>query len=624
MRSRAKGSSSQGLMLRLAGADLKNEWILTACLVLAVAAVLSPLLLLFGVKSGTIETLRHRLLQDPRNREIRPMISASFASTFFQELKDRSDVVFVLPTTRQISTSVQVRVLGDSTGNSSRGLSLDLIPTAIGDPLLMDNQTPVPSDRECVLSFPAAEAMKVQAGDRVQVTARRIVESDYESGRMQLEVAAVLPLRGGALKAVYVPLPVVEAVEAYKDGQAVSRYGWPGSAPRAYPVYDGAAVVLPQPLDPVRRFSLVSGTGFSRISDLSAREFQARTGVVLPQGRTAYLLAGSAHSLRRENIRALELKLRGRRAHVLPLVDEQSGVLTEASSGLSLPCDLRACPPLPQGLVRTDPLPREVSFQSSAGRPARWIQVPDQAGPVPREARLRVSVDQRVLEIPVQVLEQPGQGKAARISLDLAAIINLLHTRNIDFDSTLDQFLLSRRGYAGFRLYAATLEDVDVLQEYFQSRQIPVHTQADRIRDVLELDTYLSVIFWLIAVVGLVGGAAALSASLYASIERKHRDLGILRLLGFSRNTLFRFPLYQGICIGSLGCLLAIAVFAGLSQVINALFQAHLQAEESLCTLSAFDLGITLAATVLLSALTAFAASWRTTRIDPSEALRDE
>ena len=68
-----------GIVWRLSGTDLQHEWLLTGCLIMAVAAVLSPLLLIFGLKYGTIDTLRTRLVQDPRNREIRPMASQAFS-----------------------------------------------------------------------------------------------------------------------------------------------------------------------------------------------------------------------------------------------------------------------------------------------------------------------------------------------------------------------------------------------------------------------------------------------------------------------------------------------------------------------------------------------------------------
>ena len=59
----------------------------------------------------------------------------------------------------------------------------------------------------------------------------------------------------------------------------------------------------------------------------------------------------------------------------------------------------------------------------------------------------------------------------------------------------------------------------------------------------------------------MVGGAMALLASLYAAVERKRRDLGVLRLLGLSRRTLCRYPMYQSlmICVG--GFIVALLFF---------------------------------------------------------------
>src|SRR2546421_385431 len=83
------------------------------------------------------------------------------------------------------------------------------------------------------------------AGETLVATATRTREGHTESGRLELKVAGVLSLRASELKAVYVPLEILEAVEQFKDGQAVPEYGWQGSTPKAYPQYDGMIVVLP-------------------------------------------------------------------------------------------------------------------------------------------------------------------------------------------------------------------------------------------------------------------------------------------------------------------------------------------------------------------------------------------
>src|SRR5436309_10788078 len=96
----------RGLLIRLATADLWHEWSLSACVVLALAAVIAPLLLIFGLKFGTIETLRQRLVQDPANREVRPLATVSRERNWFEEMSRRPEVGFIIPTTRQIASSI--------------------------------------------------------------------------------------------------------------------------------------------------------------------------------------------------------------------------------------------------------------------------------------------------------------------------------------------------------------------------------------------------------------------------------------------------------------------------------------------------------------------------------------
>ncbi len=131
--------ASLGIVLRLSRSDLANEWILTLCLVMAIAAVLSPLMILFGLKYGTIQTLRHRLVQDPRNREIRPMVSKSFNREWFEQMRGRTDVAFIVPTTRQISATMDVALRSDSSSGGNEKIQLDIVPTDEGDPLLLEN-----------------------------------------------------------------------------------------------------------------------------------------------------------------------------------------------------------------------------------------------------------------------------------------------------------------------------------------------------------------------------------------------------------------------------------------------------------------------------------------------------
>lgn len=98
----------KGLVATLAILDLRHEWILTLCMVLAIAAVLAPLLILLGLKYGTIETMRERLIEDPVNREIKPARTLQLTPNWFQVFSKREDVAFIVPTILRGSSIVRI------------------------------------------------------------------------------------------------------------------------------------------------------------------------------------------------------------------------------------------------------------------------------------------------------------------------------------------------------------------------------------------------------------------------------------------------------------------------------------------------------------------------------------
>ncbi|MBW4964452.1 hypothetical protein KZZ06_20900, partial [Sulfitobacter sp. CW3] len=89
-----------------------------ACSVLALVAVMVPLLGLFGLKFGLVSSLTERLETDPATREIIPLGGGRFSSAFIEQLGLRSDVVFAVPRTRQIAATAQVGTL-----------TLEMLPT---------------------------------------------------------------------------------------------------------------------------------------------------------------------------------------------------------------------------------------------------------------------------------------------------------------------------------------------------------------------------------------------------------------------------------------------------------------------------------------------------------------
>ncbi len=131
-------------------------------------------------------------------------------------------------------------------------------------------------------------------------------------------------------------------------------------------------------------------------------------------------------------------------------------------------------------------------------------------------------------------------------------------------------------------------------------------------------------LFWLVAVVGIVGGIAALIASLYAAVERKKRDVSMMRLMGLSRFDVSRFPVYQSTVISAAAAMISILVFYALAATINAQFGADLQFGDGICHLAPITLAQAFIITLLTAMISSLFAAWRTTLIEPAEAIRAE
>ncbi|AZE58266.1 ABC-type antimicrobial peptide transport system, permease component [Pseudomonas synxantha] len=219
-----------GLITSLAWQDYRNDRWLSACSVLALVAVIAPLLVLFGLKFGLVSSLTERLETDPASREIIPLGGGRFSAAFIEQLGQRSDVAFALPRTRQIAATAQVGTL-----------TLEMLPTAAGDPLLAGLPIPHGLD-QIVLSHTAAEKLAARPGDWLETSFARQVAGQVQAQHTRLQVLAVLPLEAFARDGLFAGLGLLEAAEDYRDGRAVAALGWAGDAvgmseQRVYPAF---------------------------------------------------------------------------------------------------------------------------------------------------------------------------------------------------------------------------------------------------------------------------------------------------------------------------------------------------------------------------------------------------
>lgn len=394
--------------LRLATRDYAHEWQMSSCFVLALAAVLGPMLVLFGLKFGIIGGMLEQLIQDPENREVRPVGSGRFDRAWLAQFRQRDDVAFVVPRTRSIAATMQLK-----SDHASRIVTAEMIPSDNGDPLLPAD-APLPGGvTRVVLSQSAAEKLGVGAGDGIDGSLVRHYHDKKERVHLRLEVVSVAPPSAFAREGVFADTRLVEALEDFRDGRAVPALGWSG-----------------------------------------------------------------------------------------------------------------------------DPAPEE-------------------------------------------------------------------------------------RNYPGFRLYARSIYDVEGIKNVLLTQGVEVRTKAADIALVIRMDQNLSAVYWAIAVIGLVGFSLSLGASLWANVDRKRKELSVLRLVGFRTGEIVWFPVIQALYTGLFGWVLALVIYWGAALSINDMLASQLAPGQEVCRLLAEHYLIALLLTVVAAVLAAALAGLRSARIEPSEGLRE-
>ena len=206
---------------------------MSGCFVLALAAVLGPMLVLFGLKFGIVGGMLQQLVENPENREIRPVSSGQFDLDWFTGMQGRGDVAFLVPRTRGIAATLEL-----NSEKSKRIVRAELIPSGHGDPLLPAGGS-VPEGMDgVVLSQLAAEKLQVQAGDRIDGSAVRQYLGRKERQHVELKVSGVAPVGAFAREGMFADVQLVEAIENYRDGREVPEFGWQGATnpeERSYP-----------------------------------------------------------------------------------------------------------------------------------------------------------------------------------------------------------------------------------------------------------------------------------------------------------------------------------------------------------------------------------------------------
>lgn len=396
-------------IVRLSFRDYGHEWRMSGCFIMALASVLAPMMILFGLKFGIVTTMVNELVENPANREIRPIGSGRYNDAWIEAYRNRGEVEFIIPKTRALAATIQLK-----SDTSKRILSTELLATAAGDPLLAGIPK-VPQDYyQVILSQSAANKLNVKTGDQIDASLARQFQGSRERVHLFLTVIDIANANVTSRNVAFVNLDLLIASEQFKDGRAVPELGWEGN------------------------------------SDDSAE-----------------------------------------------------------------------------------------------------------------------------------------------------------------------------RVYPSFRLYARSIHDVENLVAELEQEGARIKANVAEITTVKSIDQNLSVIYWIIACVGGLGFSFSLGASLWANVDRKRKELSVLRLVGFKSGRIVLFPVLQSCYTALLGWLLAVLIYLAFEYLINFFLAPRLNLDRALCFLLTEHFLWALALTVVIAIFAAIMGGMRAARIEPSDGLRE-
>jgi putative ABC transport system permease protein len=238
-----------------------------------------------------------------------------FDRAWFEAAARWPEVEFVMPNTRAIANQVDVVT---EEGRSAR---IDLLPTALGDPLLAGVSPPPAA--ELLLSAPASARLEARSGQTVTIALEREREGRAERAALNLRVHGVLPTSGYDGQAALVPLELVEAIQAWRDGYTVTGFSedGAGSAPAlaTYPLFRMYATSIREVEALARRLESEGVSVYTRSREIEStlglqrnlRAVLAMVAVIALTGALVALIAMQVATLRRKRRDYAMLKLVG-------------------------------------------------------------------------------------------------------------------------------------------------------------------------------------------------------------------------------------------------------------------------------------------------------------------------
>lgn len=183
--------------------------------------------------------------------------------------------------------------------------------------------------------------------------------------------------------------------------------------------------------------------------------------------------------------------------------------------------------------------------------------------------------------------------------------------------------LPTQQRFSRARIYAKTIDDVAGLEQWLNSQHIETSSQLAAIESVKAINHVLSVIFAVIGIAAIAGCVASMGGAFLANVDRKRRNLAVLRLMGFERQAVAWQLVIQALLLSLSGFVVGLLLYALGSALFNQLLGRSQQIQGFVCAITWQHALAALLLAMALSVLVSLVGAWRANHIHPAESLRE-
>jgi len=181
----------------------------------------------------------------------------------------------------------------------------------------------------------------------------------------------------------------------------------------------------------------------------------------------------------------------------------------------------------------------------------------------------------------------------------------------------------ARTHFARARMYADKIENVEAFANRMSAEGIETSSRLAEIKSVQSIDKVLRIVFGVIAWIALLGCAASLIGAFMANIDRKRKDLALLRLMGYGRVAMQAYVVMQSVVLTLTGFVVGCLMYLVGSHLFNQMLGEYMKADRFVCRLEPVHFFVALAGALLLATVVAGVGGVVVTKIEPAESLRD-